>query len=70
MPSQRRTTLPMLLPVFLTATLLASCGTTGVVTEFCSVASPIYVSRDDKLTDQTARQILAANEKWSALCRK
>ena len=47
--------------------LLASCGTSGVVTE-CSWAKPILVSRADALTPGTAGQIVAHNRKWEEFC--
>jgi len=37
------------------------------VTE-CEYLSPIYVSQDDVLTAETARQILRNNEVWRELC--
>lgn len=49
--------------------LVSSCSTSGPVTEgACAWVNPIYVSRNDILTDGTARQILRHNETWSALC--
>lgn len=52
------------------AMLLASaCSTSGPVTEgACAWVKPIYVSRDDVLTDETARQILTHNETWQVNC--
>jgi hypothetical protein len=31
---------------------------------------PIYVAEADVLTDGTARQVLAHNRTWAALCRR
>lgn len=50
------------------APLLASCATVGPATDACAVFEPIYVSRLDVLTDQTAREILAHNELGAKLC--
>lgn len=53
--------------------LLTACAGTGRVTEVadagCYWARPIYVSRGDVLTDETARQVLAHNETWARRCR-
>ena len=49
--------------------LASACSTGGPVTEgACAWVKPIYISRDDKFTDGTARQILTHNEKWAAIC--
>lgn len=51
--------------------LLTACNTTGRVTEVssgCGWTRPILVSREDVLTDLTARQILAHNETGRRLC--
>lgn len=65
-------TLLLLLPL---AVLLQSCATTGAGTEppvivdnGCKWARPIYVSKADRLTDQTADQILAHNMTGQRLC--
>jgi len=48
---------------------LSACAMTGRVTDsFCTVSRPIYISRQDVLTDGTARQILDHNEVGEALC--
>lgn len=53
--------------------LLTACAATGpeieVIDAGCLWAAPIYVSHDDVLTDDTARQILAHNETWARRCR-
>mgnify|MGYP007126101922 CR=1 FL=1 len=52
------------------ALLLSSCSNAGPATsEYCALAKPIYVSRADVLTDETARQIYAHNETWREICR-
>ena len=57
---------------------LTSCGTAGhetkpapqpVIDPACAAFSAIYVSRDDVLTDGTAKQILVHNETWKRLCQ-
>jgi hypothetical protein len=54
----------------LTALLLGSCGTSGpaISAGGCEWAKPVFVSRQDVLTDGTARQILAHNEAWERVC--
>lgn len=56
----------------LSAMLLTGCATSGVVTSagYCEVARPILISKQDGLTDGTARQILGHNETWAAICGK
>lgn len=52
---------------------MTGCVTTepvGVGYEFCDIAAPIYIGRQDVLTDKTADQILALNETWKRLCTK
>lgn len=48
-------------------TLGSGCATTNVI-DGCSWVQIITVSKDDVLTDQTAREILAHNEKVEAIC--
>jgi hypothetical protein len=36
----------------------------------CQWSKPIYISRADKLTDATAREILAHNKSFIAACGK
>ena len=60
------------LPICLAAVLLTGCGITGparIVDTGCSWTRPIYVSKADILTDQTAVQILAHNETGAKRCR-
>ena len=48
-------------------TLGTGCAST-VVTDGCSWVQTITVSRQDVLTDQTAKEILAHNEKVEKFC--
>ena len=51
--------------------LLGACATGGRATKpeaACLAFKPVYVSRKDVLTDQTARDILANNETGARLC--
>lgn len=50
-----------------TPLFVIGCADTSA-TNFCAVAGPIYVSRDDVLTTETVRQIVTLNETWEALC--
>jgi hypothetical protein len=55
--------------LLLMATLLNACAINGRVTDsFCAVGRPIYISKQDALTDGTARQILDHNEVGKTLC--
>lgn len=55
--------------------LLTSCAASGsaintvVVDTACNWVQPILVSKDDVLTDGTARQLLAHNETWLKTCK-
>ena len=49
--------------------LLAACGTSTVAISPCSWVKIITVSSKDALTDQTAREILAHNEKVETICK-
>ena len=49
-------------------TLLAGCASGGAGTSPCSGWRPIYISRSDVLTPDTARQILAHNETGARIC--
>ena len=52
------------------AALPSACAMTGRVTDsFCVIGRPIYISKQDALTDGTARQILDHNEVGKSLCR-
>ena len=49
--------------------LLTSCATSGAGTDAACVAfRPIYVSRADTLTEDTAAQVLAHNRTGQRLC--
>ena len=48
--------------------LVAGCSTATVATSPCSWVQIITVSKDDVLTVETAREILAHNEKVEAIC--
>ena len=39
----------------------------GVV-DGCSWVRPVYLSTEDVLTDETARQVLVLNETWERVC--
>lgn len=55
--------------LLLMAMLLNACAINGRVTDsFCTVGRPIYISKQDTLTDGTARQILDHNEVGKVLC--
>lgn len=70
----------LMLSVCLSALLLTACAMNGratdptpapvVVDTGCKWAGPIYVSKADALTDETARQILAHNQTFVAICGK
>lgn len=56
--------------------LTASCGVTGKGTKYtpvvidtgCEWVKPIYVSKDDVFTANTASQLLIHNETWKTNC--
>ena len=49
--------------------LLAGCGTSGPVpNDPCGPFRPIYVGKDDVLTEATARDLLAHNRTGATLC--
>lgn len=48
---------------------ISGCATNGsVIDTACAWVRPIMVSRDDTLTDETARSILIHNETWERVC--
>lgn len=49
--------------------ILAGCASQGNGTDFCAVDNPIYVSRNDVLTEQTAAEILDHNDTWEKQCK-
>ena len=38
------------------------------VIDGCSWVRPVYLSTEDVLTDETARQVLVLNETWEMVC--
>lgn len=58
----------LLIPVVV---LLTGCKASGPVTDsYCLIAKPIYISKQDTLTDQTAWDIYTHNSTWRDLCQK
>ena len=55
------------LPLLSLTLFVASCSTVSAGTE-CAWVKVITISRQDVLTDETARQLLAHNEKVEAIC--
>ena len=48
---------------------ISGCGISGSgINSGCEWTGPIFVSKDDVLTDGTARAILVHNETWLAVC--
>jgi len=58
----------MLLALSLTL-FVNACGSTTVISA-CSWVKPISLSKDDVLTDQTARELLQHNLKVEEICGK
>ena len=52
----------------LAAILASGCAATGPATDACALFSPVYTSREDVLTRETAAQILINNEAGAAIC--
>ena len=51
--------------------LLSACAgkpETQIVDTSCSWVKPIFIAKADKLTDKTAGEILAHDEKWKQFC--
>jgi len=51
--------------------VLAGCAgkpDVQIVDTSCSWVKPIFVSKADKLTDKTAGEILAHDDKWKQFC--
>ena len=61
----------MKLSLIVLSLLLSACHGAGRVTDsHCLIDKPILISRSqDKLSEQTAQDILTHNEKWARLCR-
>ena len=51
-------------------TFISSCGTSTVATDSCAWIKVITVSRQDVLTDETARQLLQHNLKVEEICAR
>ena len=49
--------------------LMSSCAASGRGTDFCAVDGPIFVSKDDVLTEATAADILDHNDFWEKECQ-
>lgn len=56
---------------YLLMSFVSACGTAGpVVSDFCTLDAPIYVSEQDVLTDDTVEAIVSHNERYEAICGK
>ena len=55
--------------IALVSLLLTACATSGPATDGCEWTRYILVGRQDVLTEDTARQILAHNETREQICR-
>lgn len=49
---------------------VSACKSGPAIDMSCAWVRPIMISRQDVLTDETARQILTLNETWQSLCQK
>lgn len=58
----------MLLLLLMTSAVSA-CASGSAVRDYCVLAGPIYVGREDVLSDETVRQILQHNESWEKICK-
>ena len=47
---------------------LGGCATMMSASSYCRIDKPIYISKQDKLSPGTARQILTENEKHKGIC--
>ena len=47
--------------------MLSGCSSVAI-NDYCAIANPIYVSKNDGFTDLTARQILDHNETGEKVC--
>jgi hypothetical protein len=56
--------------MLLAMTSLSACAESGRASNqaYCDIASPTYLSKDDKLTPATQRKIIGDNEKGARLC--
>lgn len=57
------------LPLLLALALLTGCSKTGAGIDACGPWKPIYVSKEDKFTEGTAKQILAHNLTGQKICK-
>ena len=48
---------------------LSACTTNGPGVDYCTVAKPIYFSREDKVSRRTDEAIITHNETYERLCR-
>lgn len=59
------------LAVLLTSFVVTGCATTKTPPanpDYCAVAKPLYIGKDDVITDATARDILEHNKTGQKLC--
>lgn len=57
-----------MLMLFLTSLSLTACATNGQDGDFCALAHPIYLDKQDRLTPVTARTILKHDETGRVMC--
>ena len=48
---------------------MSGCATVPAVSDYCRAFTPILIDKADVLSDETAKQILAADETWKRLCK-
>ena len=48
---------------------LDACGTSGPADSYCAVARPIYLTKDDRLSEPTLRAIVSHDQTWERVCR-
>lgn len=48
---------------------VSACVGGNVADSYCALANPIFVGREDVLSDETVHQILNHNETWEKICR-
>ena len=51
----------------LVAGLTACCN--PATDSYCTIAKPVYMSKDEVLTRDTLREIVTHNETWAKLCK-
>ena len=47
---------------------LSNLPSAAGIVDGCSWVRPVYLSTEDVLTDETARQVLVLNETWERVC--